>query len=82
MDKIFIENLNPQCEPATDLFSKAIRFLESNDYEIVDSIDDANVTLINTCCVLKCEEDKARVAVRSSSKKSNIEKTEEKSKTK
>ena len=75
MDKVFIENLNPQCEPATDLFSKAIRFLKSNDYEIVDSIDDANVTLINTCCVLKCEEDKARVAVRSSSKKSNIEKT-------
>ena len=75
MTKVFIENLNPNCEPATDLLSKAIRFLESNDYEIVDSADDADITLINTCCVLKVDEDRARRAVKKSSEKSNIEKT-------
>jgi tRNA A37 methylthiotransferase MiaB len=73
--KVFIENLNPNCEPATDLLSKAIRFLESNDYEIVDSADDADITLINTCCVLKIDENRARRAVKKSSEKSNIEKT-------
>ena len=63
MNKIFIENLNPQCEPATDLFSKVIRFLESNNYKIVQSVDDADTTVINTCSVLKTEEDKAKITV-------------------
>ena len=75
MKKVFVHNLNKNCEPATDLFSKAIRFLESNDYEIVNSIVDADTALVNTCAVFKTEEDKSIKVVENYTNRPNIEKT-------
>jgi len=75
MKKVFVHNLNKNCEPATDLFSKAIRFLELNDYEIVNSIVDADTALVNTCAVFKTEEDKSIRVVENYINRPNIEKT-------
>jgi tRNA A37 methylthiotransferase MiaB len=74
MNKIYLKNLNSNCEPATDLFSKAIRFLKSNEYEVVDLVNDADTVIVNTCSVFTSEEDKAVKSIKNFLSKPHIEK--------
>ncbi len=48
---IFILNASKRCEPSAFLFTKAVQFFLINGYRVAQNIEDAEILLVNTCCV-------------------------------
>lgn len=46
-------DLSKRCEPSAFLFSRAVKFFDTNGYVFTDHIDRSCIILVNTCCVTR-----------------------------
>ncbi|MBN2568645.1 MAG: radical SAM protein [Deltaproteobacteria bacterium] len=50
-EMIFIIDQSKRCEPSAFLFTRVVKFLLVNGYNITNDIDKCETILVNTCCV-------------------------------